>query len=107
MRRILIVPAAIAAIAVATPAFVAGATEMMPMQQAKATKADCHDLMKQFDDQNSMNSTAPGAAEAKNLRAAGERECKQGNYEAGTRDLHAAIETDVSRLNEDLHPGRR
>ena len=61
---------------------------------AAATKATCDALMKQADTALAAHKTDAKAKSAQEHRAAGDKECKAGNYAKGTEQLRMAL-TDV------------
>lgn len=63
----------------------------MAATQSTETMATCEQLMKQFDGAVVNHATAPRIKQAKDMRSAGEKACKKGNYTKGVSDLHAAL----------------
>lgn len=58
---------------------------------AKLTMASCDTLIQQFDKVVGDHGTAPKLQNAKDMRAAGEKACKAGNYKKGVADLETAL----------------
>jgi hypothetical protein len=57
-----------------------------------ATKAeDCAALQQKFDKQIAANANATGATKAKEMRAEGEKLCKEGKTAEGEKKLHEAL----------------
>ena len=84
MKRILATSVTVALLTLGGTAIATGAYE-------KSTKADCDSLIQQFDKTVTEHGTAPKLAQAKNMRAAGERACKAGDFKKGVADLHKAL----------------
>ncbi len=58
---------------------------------AKLTMANCDSLIQQFDKAVGEHATAPKLQNAKDMRAAGEKACKAGDYSKGVADLQTAL----------------
>lgn len=87
MKRILATSVAVALFTLGGNAFATGTYE-------KSTKADCDSLIQQFDKAVTEHGTAAKLKQAKDMRAAGEKACKAGDYKKGVSDLHMAL-TDI------------
>lgn len=83
MKKLLVLTAATFAVAFATPSFAA--------TKSVATAATCQALAKQFDAALPSHAKAPRLAQAKSMRAAGERNCAAKKYTLGVRELRTGL----------------
>lgn len=83
MKRILTTSMTLAALAFGGTAIAA--------TPAMHTMANCDSMIQQFDKVVGDHGTAPKLQNAKDMRAAGEKACKAGDYKKGVADLQTAL----------------